>query len=133
YNFATAFEVALKLKELSYVTAEPYSSADFRHGPKAMVEKNFPVIAIAPGGQTFADMLDLITELEQRGADLTVISADKRALAAAQLPLQLPDAIPEWLSPIVAVIPGQLLAMATAAAKGHELDTPRGLTKVTVT
>lgn len=132
YNYATAFEIALKLKELSYVTAEPYSSADFRHGPKAMVEQNFPVIVIAPGGATYPDMRTLIEELNEQGADLTIISTEQEALSYAHLPLQLP-AVPEWLSPIVSVIPGQLLAMATAAAKGHELDTPRGLTKVTVT
>ena len=132
YNYATAYEIALKLEELTYVTAEPYSSADFRHGPKAMVEPDFPVIAIAPRGATYADMLALIKELAERGADLTVISTEDEALATAQLPLHLP-AVPEWLSPIVAVVPGQLLAMATAAAKGHNLDKPRGLTKVTVT
>lgn len=132
YNYATAFEVALKLKELTYVTAEPYSSADFRHGPKAMVEDNFPVIAVAPGGATFPDMLAVIHEMAEQGADLTVISNEASALSGAHLPLQLP-AMPEWLSPIVAVIPGQLLAMATANAKGHALDTPRGLSKVTVT
>jgi glucosamine--fructose-6-phosphate aminotransferase (isomerizing) len=77
-------------------------------------------------------MRALIEELNEQGADLTIISTEREALSHAHLPLQLPG-VPEWLSPIVAVIPGQLLAMATAAAKGHELDTPRGLTKVTVT
>jgi glutamine---fructose-6-phosphate transaminase (isomerizing) len=133
YNYATAYEIALKLKELTYVTAEPYSTADFQHGPKAMVEQDFPVIAIAPQGAAYPDMLAAIKEFAQRGADLTVISAEDEALSSAQLPLRLPADIPEWLSPIVAVVPGQLLAMATAAAKGHELDHPRGLTKVTVT
>jgi glutamine---fructose-6-phosphate transaminase (isomerizing) len=115
------------------VTAEPYSTADFQHGPKAMVEPNFPVIIIAPDGATYPDMLAAVREFAQRGADLTVISAENEALDLAQLPLRLPGNIPEWLSPIVAVVPGQLLAMATAAAKGHELDRPRGLTKVTLT
>ncbi len=133
YNYATAFEIALKLKELTYVTAEPYSPADFQHGPKAMVEQDFPVIAIAPHGAPYPDMLAAIKEFAQRGADLTVISAEDEALSSAQFPLPLPADVPEWLSPIVAVVPGQLIAMATAAAKGHELDRPRGLTKVTVT
>jgi glucosamine--fructose-6-phosphate aminotransferase (isomerizing) len=133
YNYATAFEVALKLKELAYVVAEPYSSADFRHGPKAMVEADFPAIAIAPGGVTYPDMLSLIGEMSQRGADLTVISTETEVLEMAHLPLRLPNDIPEWLSPIVAVVPGQLLAMLVAAARGHELDKPRGLTKVTIT
>jgi glutamine---fructose-6-phosphate transaminase (isomerizing) len=133
YNYATAFEIALKLKELTYVTAEPYSTADFQHGPKAMVEQDFPVIAIAPQGAAYPDMLAAIKEFAQRGADLTVISGEDEALGSAQFPLRLPADVPEWLSPIVAVVPGQLVAMATAAAKGHELDHPRGLTKVTVT
>ncbi len=133
YNYATAFEIALKLKELSYITAEPYSSADFRHGPKAMVQEDFPIIAIAPNGEAYADMFDLIQELSKRGADLTIISREDEALKCANLPLTLPANVPEWLSPIVGVVPGQLLAMATALAKGHELDHPRSLTKVTVT
>jgi glucosamine--fructose-6-phosphate aminotransferase (isomerizing) len=133
YNYCTAYEIALKLKELTYVTAEPYSSADFRHGPKAMVEADFPIIAIAPQGETYADMLDLIKELAGRGADMSIISGEETALEHANLPLRLPANVPEWLSPIVGVVPGQLLAMATALAKGHELDRPRGLTKVTVT
>jgi glucosamine--fructose-6-phosphate aminotransferase (isomerizing) len=133
YNYATAFEVALKLKELTYAISEPYSSADFRHGPKAMVEEAFPVIGIAPDGATFPDMLNLLKDLREQGADMTVISANPEALALADLAIPLPADIPEWLSPIVAVVPGQLLAMHIAATKGHALDNPRGLTKVTVT
>ncbi len=133
YNYATTFEIALKLKELSYVVAEPYSSADFRHGPKAMIETDFPVIAIAPNGAIFTDILALLTELKERGADLTVISEQAEALTLAAVPIPLPLDMPEWLSPIVAVVPGQLLAMSVAAAKGLALDTPRNLTKVTVT
>jgi glucosamine--fructose-6-phosphate aminotransferase (isomerizing) len=133
YNYATAFEIALKIKELTYVIAEPYSSADFRHGPKAMIEEDFPVIAIAPLGGTYTDMLALLGELHDRGADLTVISAEADALALAHVPLALPAGVPEWLSPVVAVVPGQLLAMNVAGAKGREIDKPRGLTKVTLT
>lgn len=133
YNYATAFEVALKLKELTYVVAEPYSTADFRHGPKAMVEEAFPVIVIAPNGAVYPDVLAMTQELHDRGADLTIIASEQAALDCAQLPLRLPPGLPEWLSPIVAVVPGQLLAMYTASVKGHEVDKPRGLTKVTVT
>lgn len=133
YNYATAFEIALKLKELTYAISEPYSSADFRHGPKAMIEEAFPVIGIAPDGATFPDVLNLLKDLRERGADTTVISANAEALALADLAIPLPANIPEWLSPIVSVVPGQFLAMYIAAMKGHALDTPRGLTKVTVT
>jgi glucosamine--fructose-6-phosphate aminotransferase (isomerizing) len=133
YNYATAFEIALKLKELTYVSAEPYSSADFRHGPKAMIEQNFPSIVVAPTGAVYPDILAMVQELSDRGADLTVIASEQAALDCAQLPLRLPISIPEWLSPIVAAIPGQLLALHTALAKGHEVDAPRGLSKVTET
>ncbi len=133
YNYATAFEIALKLKELTYVVAEPYSSADFRHGPKAMIETDFPVISIAPSGATYADVLALLRELKERGADLTVISDQAEALDLATVALRLPANMPEWLTPIVAVVPGQFLALYVAEAKGLALDTPRNITKVTRT
>lgn len=133
YNYATAFEIALKIKELTYVIAEPYSSADFRHGPKAMIEEDFPIIAIMPDGATFPDMLALVEDMRARGADLTVISANPEALALAHLPLPMPRGVPEWLSPIVSVVAGQFLAMYIAAVKGNALDAPRHLTKVTQT
>ena len=133
YNYATTFEIALKLKELTYSMAEPYSSADFRHGPKALIETDFPAIVLAPSGVVFDDMLSLITEIKGRGADLTIISDQDAALELATLPIRLPDGVPEWLSPIVTVVPGQWLAMSIAAAKGLSLDAPRGLTKVTIT
>lgn len=133
YNFATAFEIALKLKELTYIVTEPYSSADFRHGPKALIEADFPAIAIVPSGAVYEDMLSLLREVKTRGADLTVISDRREALDLAVLPIPLPANLPEWLSPIVAVIPGQWLAMAIANAKGVTLDAPRAITKVTNT
>jgi len=133
YNYATAFEIALKLQELTYSMAEPYSSADFRHGPKALIETDFPAIVLAPSGVVYPDMLALIDEIKTRGADLTIISDQDEALDRAALPIRLPLGIPEWLSPIVTVIPGQWLAMSVAAAKGLALDAPRGLTKVTIT
>ena len=133
FNYATAFEIALKLKELTYIVTEPYSSADFRHGPKALIEADFPAIAIAPSGAIYADMLSLLHEIKTRGADLTVISDQQAALDLAALPIPLPTDLPEWLSPIVAVVPGQWLAMAVASAKGITLDAPRAITKVTNT
>ncbi len=133
YNYATAFEIALKIKELTYVIAEPYSSADFRHGPKAMVEEDFPIIAVLPDGAAFPDMLALAGDMRARGADLTVISANPEALALAHLPLPMPEGVPEWLSPIVGAVAGQFLAMYIAAVKGNPLDAPRHLTKVTQT
>jgi glucosamine--fructose-6-phosphate aminotransferase (isomerizing) len=133
FNYATAFEVALKIKELNSVGANPYSSADFMHGPMAVVGRGYPVIAIAPSGCVYDDLARLISELREREAELIVISDREELTAQAQLPLRLPVALPEWLSPIAAVVPGQLLAYELALAKGLDPETPRGLRKVTET
>ncbi len=133
YNIATAFEVALKLKELTYVLAEPYSSADFMHGPLALVGQGFPAWVIAPSGQVFPEMLEFIGRLRQRGAELVVVSDQDAALDLAHTRLSLPAGVPEWLSPLTAVIPGQLMALGLTLAKGYDPDHPRGLRKVTET
>jgi glucosamine--fructose-6-phosphate aminotransferase (isomerizing) len=133
YNYATAFEVALKLKELTYIVTEPYSSADFRHGPVAIVERGFPAIVVAPQGQVYSDMLALTRELAAREAELIVISGQDEPLQLARTPLRLPVVLPEWLSPFTCIVPGQLLAMHVTLAKGYDPDHPRGLKKVTET
>jgi glutamine---fructose-6-phosphate transaminase (isomerizing) len=133
YNYATAFELALKLKELAYLNAEPSSSADFRHGPIAVVEDGFPVLLIAPRGKTMADMRALVESLSKRRAELIVISDNAKLRALAKTPLACGSGLPEWLSPMLAVVPGQLFAMHLAAARGCPLDKPRGLSKVTIT
>ncbi len=134
FNYATAFEWALKLKELTYLIAEPYSSADFQHGPIAMVEGGFPVMAVAPSGKVHDSMLDMLTRLrKQKDAELVVISDDTDALALAQSPIQLPPQMPEWLTPIVSIIPAQLFACHLTQVKGYDTETPRNITKVTET
>jgi glucosamine--fructose-6-phosphate aminotransferase (isomerizing) len=133
YNYATAYEVALKLKELTYILAEPYSSADFQHGPLALVERGFPVLAIVPEGKMAKELVELLQQLGENGAELVVISAQEDALALAQTPLRLPAGVPEWLSPLLAVVPGQLFALGVTLAKRLDPDRPRGLRKVTLT
>ncbi len=133
YNYATSFELALKLKELTYVMATSYSSADFRHGPIATIESGLPVFLVMPEGATYADMLELARDLRQRGAELLVISESEEALALARTALPIPQGVPEWLSPLSAIIPGQLVALRLALAKGLNPDLPRGLQKVTRT
>ena len=133
YNYATAFEIALKLKELTYVAANPYSSADFMHGPIAVVESGFPVFLVAPGGPAFPNMLALARELAHRGAELIVVSEQEDALALATTPLPLPDVAEEWLSPLISVVPGQLFAYHLSRAKGIDPERPRGLHKITET
>lgn len=133
YNYCTAFEISLKIKELCYVTGNGYSEADFLHGPIAQLQPGFPVIVVAPSGKTLPVMQDFLTKLEGRQAEVIAISNDETVLKSARQKIQLPHAIPEWLTPLAAVIPGQIFAMCLAQAKGHEVDRPRGLTKVTIT
>ncbi len=134
FNYATAFEWALKLKELTYIIAEPYSSADFQHGPIAMVESGFPVLAVTPQGKVFDSMLEMLTRLRrQQKAELVVISEDERALGLAQSAIKLPAGIPEWLTPPVAIVAGQLFACHLTQVKGYDTESPRTITKVTET
>ncbi len=134
FNYSTAFEWALKLKELTYLVAEPYSSADFQHGPIAMVEGGFPVLAVAPNGKVYESMVDMLTRLrKQRNAELVLISDNADALSLAQSPIQLPPQIPEWLTPIPSIIAAQLFAYHLTEVKGYDADKPRNLTKVTET
>ena len=134
FNYATAFEWALKLKELSYIIAEPYSSADFAHGPIALVESGYPVFAVAPKGKVFNSMLQMLQRLKKDiSAELVVISNDKRALSLAQIPLSIPADVPEWLSPLVTILPAQLFAYHLTLAKGFDTEKPRTIHKVTKT
>jgi glucosamine--fructose-6-phosphate aminotransferase (isomerizing) len=134
YNYATAFEWALKLKELTYVEAEPYSSADFQHGPVAMVARGFPVMAVVPSGKVFDSMMTLLKHLQDDLlAELVVISNATEALSMAQAPFKIPPEVPEWLSPLVAILPAQLFSYHLTLAKGYDADQPRTIRKVTET
>ncbi len=134
FNYATAFEWSLKLKELCYVVAGPYSPSDFRHGPIAIVERGFPVMAVAPQGAVFDDMLALLRRLQDEyRAELLVLSNDDKALALADIPLRLPVGMPEWVSPLVNIVPAQLFCYHLTRAKGWDTESPRGLRKVTET
>lgn len=133
YNYATAFELALKMKELTYTMVEPYSSADFMHGPLALVEEAFPAIVIAPSGQMLPEIQAFMGTLQERGAEIIAISDDAATLALARTPLKLPVASPEWISPIISIIPGQLFAMHLAHTRDFNVDRPRAIRKVTET
>ncbi|MGW8225402.1 MAG: SIS domain-containing protein [Anaerolineales bacterium] len=133
FTYCTTHEIALKIKELSYMIAQPYSAADFRHGPIAMLDTGFPVLAIAMRGSALSDMEDMIEAIHWTGADLTIMTnvdwLDQHAMDIIHLPEDLPD----WLSPIVCIVPGQLLGLHLALVKGLDPDKPRGLKKVTRT
>jgi glucosamine--fructose-6-phosphate aminotransferase (isomerizing) len=127
--YGTAFEAALKLSELTGVIAAPWSSADFMHGPIAIVEPGFPILAIAPSGPTLDGMRELLDAATERGADVTVIS-DVAGLPGRRIHM---CAVPEWLSPLVSVIAAQKLAVGAAEVLGRDVDRPTGLQKVTLT
>ena len=134
FNYATAHEWALKLKELAYVLAEPYSSADFQHGPVALAHQGFPVFAVVPSGKIAPDMITLLTELVQdQQVELLVVSNEGSALALANTPVRLPERLPEWITPIPAIVPAQLFCYHLTRAKGYSTEGPRGLSKVTLT
>lgn len=133
YNYATAFEIALKIKELTGGGATPYSSADVRHGPIASVGEGSPVLLVAPTDVVLADLRGMVGPLRARGSRLVAISDDAALLGEADHGLGLPAGVPPWLSPLVAVVPGQLLAAGLARAAGVDVDRPGGLTKVTET
>lgn len=134
FNYATAFEWSLKMKELSYVVAQPYSSADFQHGPIALVSHGFPVFAIAPKGAVYQDMESLLKKVKgEHSADLLLISDSKDLLSLADCPVPLVENIPEWISPIIGIIPAQLFTYHLTIVKGMDPNAPRGLSKVTLT
>lgn len=133
FNLSTALEISLKVNELAYITSTAYSEADFRHGPIAMIQTGFPVLLAAPQGKMLPKLLDLADKLRDRSAECLVISNDATMLGRGHKQMPLPADLPEWLSPIVTIIPGQIFAMQQAIIRGHAVDKPEGLTKVTVT
>ena len=134
FHYATVCEWALKLEELTYVMAEPWSAADFRHGPMAMAGQELTVLAVAPDGAVYPDVAALLAALvRDRGVDLVALSDREEVLALARTPLRLPAGLPEWLSPVAGIVPAQLFCVHLARAMGRDTEAPRGLSKVTRT
>ena len=133
FNYATAFEVALKIKELTRVVSVPYSSADFKHGPIAAVQPGFPVVMIAPSGEMYNQMKEFSNKMHELEAEIISISDQKEITEGSNLGFRIPTGIPEWMSPIACIIPGQLFARQLAFEKGLNIDKPVGLSKVTET
>lgn len=131
YNYATAREAALKLMETSYLVAYAFAGADLLHGPVAMIDRGFPVIAIVPSGAGGAAMQPVLDGLRERGAD-TLVVGDPDA-GPATLVLPIPDAGPEHLTPILTILPLQQLVWHLARERGTDPDQPRGLRKITAT
>lgn len=133
FNFATACEFAIKMKELTYIPTDPYSSADFHHGPFALIDRGYPVFLIAPSGLLVSEFKALVEKLQQRAAEVIMISDHPDLLALTEHTIVLPNTVPEWLSPLTTIVPGQLFAMYLAHTRGIDFDKPRGLNKVTET
>lgn len=131
FNYATAHEISLKCKELAYILAEPYSSADFRHGPIAMVETDFPVLLVTMGETFRQDLAALDASLRDRGVQPIVLGDQPFSDSSMHIPV--PHSLPEWLTPLAAILPGQLLAYHLAMARGFDPDQPRVIRKVTLT
>ncbi len=125
YLYASALETALKLKETASVLAQGYSSADLRHGPIAVIEQDFPVVALAVPGPAWNDLTELVALLGERGARVL------RVAPGGEVPL--PEVVPEPLAPFPVAVRGQQLAHALAVHRGLDPDRPEGLRKITPT
>ena len=134
-NYANAFEFALKLMETCYVVAERFSSADFLHGPIALVEPSFPVFAFAPPGCTWDSIHPTLQKLRGLRAEIIAItdSGNRQVDALATRVMRLPRKVKEVLTPIPYIVPAQLFAASLAYQKGLNPDRPRTLNKVTLT
>ena len=132
-NYGTGYEIALKIRELSGLVTEAYSPADLMHGPIAAIQPGWPVVVVAPSGPARPSVEEIVRPLRARGARLVAISDVRAVLRRAQTKLVLAPGVPEWLSPLTAVVPGQVTAMRLTRLRGLDLDSPVGLRKVTLT
>ena len=132
-NYANAFEFALKLMETCYVVAERFSSADFLHGPIAMVDPSFPAFLFAPSGVTWKGTREMIEKLAKLKAETLVITDQSNPEAVGAAAITLPFSVDELFTPIPYIIPAQLFAARLAEEKGFNPDQPRTLSKVTRT
>ncbi len=132
YNYSSAHEISLKLKELNYLLAHPYSTAEFLHGPIAVVEKEFPVIIISCTGAISSTIPIICENLSALGAQKLFITNHKiRSQENVEI-FQIPDC-PEWVSPFPVALAGQLIALKTAVLKSINPDKPRTIKKITRT
>lgn len=129
-NYPIALEGALKLKEISYIHAEGYSAGEMKHGPIALIDERMPVVAIAPKGRMYEKILSNIEEAKARGGTVIAVVNEKDTAVKKQSDYQI--VIPEtdeYFSPLITVIPLQLLAYYIAVILGSDVDQPRNLAK----
>ncbi len=130
YNFPTALEGALKLKEISYIHAEGYPAAEMKHGPIALVDEQTPSVFVMPQGFIYEKVMSNLEEIKARGGPVIAIACegDDRLQEVADDVIYIPQAV-EYLQPIVAAIPLQLLSYHIALLRGCDVDKPRNLAK----
>ncbi len=130
YNYPTALEGALKLKEISYIHAEGMPAAEMKHGPIALINEGMPAVFIANRGRQYEKVMSNIQEVRSRGGHVIAVATegDEQIKKHVQDVLYIPD-VPEPLSPLLTVIPLQLMAYYAAVARGHDVDKPRNLAK----
>ncbi len=129
-NYPIALEGALKLKEISYIHSEAYPGGEMKHGPIALLSKDFPVLAIMTKDQLYEKMRSNVEEVRARGARLLLIATegDESAKSLADDIIYVPETM-ELLQPLVNTIPLQLFAYEIAVALGRDVDRPRNLAK----
>ncbi|MBN1438171.1 MAG: glutamine--fructose-6-phosphate transaminase (isomerizing) [Anaerolineales bacterium] len=129
-NMPIAYEGALKMKEISYIHAEAYPAGEMKHGPIALVDKSMPVVALAPRDPWYEKMISQVEQTRARGGTVIAVctDGDDRIPRLADYTLPIPE-ISWMLSPVLTVIPLQLLAYHTAVLRGCDIDQPRNLAK----
>jgi glucosamine--fructose-6-phosphate aminotransferase (isomerizing) len=130
YLYPVALEGALKLKEISYIHAEGYPAAEMKHGPIALVDRDTPSVFIMPRGPVYEKVMSNLEEVKARGGPVIAVATegDEEAAARADEIIYVPE-VPEYLQPLVAVVPLQLLAYHIALLRGCDVDKPRNLAK----
>jgi len=130
YNLATAYEGALKMKEIAYLHSEGYGAGEMKHGPLALVDKRLACVAVAPQGRVTEKMVSNIQEIRARGGEVYSIATKGQGLIdpVSDHLFEIPPC-PEIFSPLLAVVPLQLLAYFVAAELGRDVDQPRNLAK----
>ncbi|MBQ6410366.1 MAG: glutamine--fructose-6-phosphate transaminase (isomerizing), partial [Atopobiaceae bacterium] len=130
-NSTTAYEGALKIKEISYLHAEAYPAGEMKHGPIALLEKGFPVVVVVPADSVHDKTVSNIQECRARGASIIAVATDgdERIVPMAERVLWIPKMPDEMLVPIVAVVHLQILARYVALSRGYDVDKPRNLAK----
>ena len=130
YQFPAALEGALKLKEVSYIHAEGYPAAEMKHGPIALIDKNMPVVVLAPQDSVYGKVISTIEEVKARNGRIIAVVSSSGAELSSRVDhlIRVPQTLP-WLQPVLTTIPLQLLAYHIAVLRGCDVDQPRNLAK----